>query len=103
MRDLNLGNEPQEQIANRVGMTGQQMQDMFRLLAIAKYDERYVIPTSHQEQAHALEAINTECPVGEGDPVRGGGPIPVTIGGLRKSSGAYLDWDGRGIPARSSR
>ena len=35
-----------------VGMTGEQMDDMYRLLAIAKYDERYVIPPAHAEQAH---------------------------------------------------
>ena len=34
---------------------------MFRLLALAKYDERYVIPTAHAEQAHALEELATEC------------------------------------------
>ena len=34
---------------------------MYRLLAIAKYDERYVIPPAHAEQAHALEELATEC------------------------------------------
>ena len=44
-----------------VGMTGEEMYDMYRLLAIAKYDERYVIPPAHAEQAHALEELATEC------------------------------------------
>ena len=30
---------------------------MYRLMAIAKYDDRYVIPTAHDEQAHDLEEI----------------------------------------------
>ena len=34
---------------------------MYRLLAIAKYDERYVIPPAHAEQAHSLEELATEC------------------------------------------
>jgi nitrate reductase beta subunit len=42
-------------------MDGETMYDMFRLLALAKYDERYVIPTAHAEQAHALEELATEC------------------------------------------
>ena len=42
-------------------MDGETMYEMFRLLAIAKYDERYVIPTAHAEQAHALEELATEC------------------------------------------
>src|SRR5699024_10399463 len=44
MRDINMGWETNESIAEAVGMTGQEMRDMYRMLAIAKYDERYVIP-----------------------------------------------------------
>ena len=76
MRDINLGGAGNEEIAAKVGMTGQEVQDMFRLLAIAKYDERYVIPPSHKEQAHSLESISTECPVGEGGVAPGSGPFP---------------------------
>ncbi len=61
MRDINLGREPDESIPAAVGMTEEEMYDMYRLLAIAKYDERYVIPTAHAEQAHALEELATEC------------------------------------------
>ena len=32
-------------------MTGEQIDDMYRLLAIAKYEERYVIPAAHAEDA----------------------------------------------------
>ena len=63
MRDINLGRDPDESIPAAVGMTGEQMYDMFRLLAIAKYAERYVIPPAHAEQAHALEELATDCPV----------------------------------------
>ena len=66
------------------------MYEMFRLLAIAKYDERYVIPTAHAEQAHALEELATDCPVsdygggqqdlfGEGS----GYPTPVAVENFR--------------------
>ena len=44
MRDINLGRETQPHIPESVGMTEEQMYDMYRLLAIAKYEERYVIP-----------------------------------------------------------
>jgi nitrate reductase beta subunit len=43
---------------------------MYRLLAIAKYDERYVIPAAHAKDAAALEAQAAaygDCPVGAGD------------------------------------
>ena len=70
----------------RSGMTARQMYDMFRLLALAKYDERYVIPAAHAEQAHALEELATDCPVSEygggnpGSSARGpAAPTPVAV------------------------
>ena len=112
MRDINLGGVGNEEIAAKVGMTGQEIQDMFRLLAIAKYDERYVIPPSHKEQAHSLESISTECPVGEGGTAPGSGPVAVTIGSysaakarreIAQGQGAFLDWDGHDIPTSGVR
>ncbi|MEB8325309.1 nitrate reductase subunit beta [Dietzia kunjamensis] len=61
MRDINLGREPRAEICDAVGMTEEDVYDMYRLLALAHYDERYVIPTAHQEQAHSLEELATEC------------------------------------------
>ncbi len=55
MRDLNLGNEANENIAHAVGMTGKEIEAMYRLLAIAKYEDRYVIPKAHVESARDLE------------------------------------------------
>ena len=119
MRDINMGWEPNEAIPESVGMTGQQMTDMYRLLAIAKYNERYVIPPAHYEDAHKLENIATECSLdvdggpgmgGEGgmggiggmdgsfaeNPARGGGsPVPSRPEGVRIN---LLNWDGRGTP-----
>ena len=116
MRDINLGREGNEEIAAAVGMQGSEMYEMFRLLAIAKYDERYVIPTTHTEQAHALEELATECPVGEGSSglfgSGSGGPVPVAIQTRAEAKARfeadstseapgfadYRDWDGRGLP-----
>jgi nitrate reductase beta subunit len=47
MRDINLGRETQPQIPQSVGMTEEQIYNMYRLLAVAKYEERYVIPTAY--------------------------------------------------------
>ena len=120
MRDINLERPPREEIANAVGMTGLEMREMFRLLAIAKYDERYVIPTAHKEQAHSLEELVAECPVGEGKSAAfgtgSGGPVPIAIQTLRETkarmqaddmaqvpgSVSYLEWDGRGMPGQAS-
>ena len=86
MRDINLGRDPDDSIPASVGMEPEAMYDMFRLLALAKYDERYVIPAAHAEEAHALEELATECPVsdyGGGNPEifgeGSGGLTPVAV------------------------
>ncbi|MDO5629252.1 MAG: nitrate reductase subunit beta, partial [Mobilicoccus sp.] len=87
MRDINLGRDPREDIPASVGMTGEDMYEMYRLLAIAKYEERYVIPSQHVEDAHRLEELATDCAVSEygggGSPFGAdsgrGGPVPVAI------------------------
>lgn len=38
MRDINLGRDPREEIAARVGMTGEQVYDLYRLLVLALHD-----------------------------------------------------------------
>jgi len=53
---------------------------MYRLLAIAKYGERYVIPPAHREQARALSALATECSLdAPGGPGMAPGPGALPI------------------------
>jgi len=72
MRDINLGNEANENIANAVGMSGEEMEAMYRLLAIAKYEDRYVIPKAHVESARDLDdfacSLDTDGGPGMGGP-----------------------------------
>ncbi len=122
MRDLNLGRDGDAGIPASVGMSEEDMYEMFRLLALAKYDERYVVPSVHAEQAHALEELATDCPVsGYGGGQQGvfgegsGYPTPVAaenfqvlqsrqtadqLAGGGPSTGRVnlLNWDGRGTP-----
>jgi nitrate reductase beta subunit len=85
MRDINLGRDADESIAESVGLTGEDVYEMYRLLAIAKYDQRYVIPAAHREAAEALEE-SPGCsldfqggPGMQGSPVDRSGPVPVSI------------------------
>ena len=102
------------------------MYQMYRLLAIAKYDERYVIPSEYAAEGHQLEETATECalsfdggpgmyesgPFGEAS----GGPVPVAVETFhalkQRQTGEgmaanaenpsrvnLLNWDGRGAPA----
>ncbi|MGC3860595.1 nitrate reductase subunit beta [Micromonospora chersina] len=86
-RRINLGEARDESIAAAVGMTGAEMDEMYRLLAIAKYEQRYVIPAAHAEDAHRLERLATECSLDyEGGPGMGGGG-PYGQGPFGESSG----------------
>jgi nitrate reductase beta subunit len=62
MRDINLGREVDPRSPEAVGMGEEDLYEMFRLLAIAEYAERYVIPTAHAEQAHSSEEIAPTAP-----------------------------------------
>lgn len=63
MRDYNLGKDFNEEIPQAVGMTGESLYDMYRILAIAKYEDRYVIPVAHQEVASHLDEALPGCSV----------------------------------------
>jgi nitrate reductase beta subunit len=127
MRDVNLGRPTRPDIPDAVGMSEAEIRDMYRLLAIAKYDERYVIPPAHgelHEQAGELEELACSLdydggpgmqhsgPFGESS----GGPQPIAIENFhalqqRQTSDDFVDpgdgrrrvnllnWDGKGAAA----
>ena len=125
-RKVNLGEERDESVATAVGMTGPQIEDMYRLLAIAKYEERYVIPAAHAETAHGLEELATGCSLDyEGGPGMAGSgpfgevsgrPVPIAVENFhaladRQRADTFVDpadpakarinllnWDGKGRP-----
>jgi nitrate reductase beta subunit len=94
LRGITLGDGPDERVPASVGMTGGLMYEMYRLMAIAKYEDRYVIPTAHDEsgqglheRAHQLEELGCSLDFGEGPGMYGPGtfgeasgrPVPVAV------------------------
>jgi len=123
LRDITLERERDESIPEAVGMTGESIYAMYRLLAIAKYEDRYVIPTAHYERAHELEELGCSLdfdggPYGNESGMFGeasGRPTPVAVETFhalkeRQTSDAaasgeslrgrvnLLNWDGNGAP-----
>ncbi len=113
MRARQLGLPADESLPASVGATTADLDDLFRLLAIAKYDERYVVPPAHAEDAGRLAAQHEQlfCSLdAEGGPGMGGqGPPTVEsfhpageAGGqtFRDNDGRLrfnlLGWDGTG-------
>ncbi|GAB2762180.1 nitrate reductase subunit beta [Sinomonas soli] len=123
MRGISLGTGADESIAESVGMDGRTVQEMYRLMAIAKYAERYVIPKAHVEQAHNLEEMGCSLDFEDGPGMYpsdsfgegSGKPVPVAVEtfyalkqrqttdgeaqpGTLRGRVNLLNWDGRGVP-----
>ncbi|MDQ4020258.1 MAG: nitrate reductase subunit beta [Actinomycetota bacterium] len=61
MRRANLDEPVDPEIAESVRLTPAEIEAMYRLLAIAKYEHRYVIPSAAGSDAHRLDALATGC------------------------------------------
>jgi nitrate reductase beta subunit len=125
MRGVTLRGAGDPAVAASVGMTEEAVYEMYRLMAIAKYEERYVIPTAYQEQAHELEELGCSLDYDEGPGMYASGPFgeasgrptPVAVETftalrqrqrtdvatssteLRTERVNLLNWDGNGAPA----
>jgi nitrate reductase / nitrite oxidoreductase, beta subunit len=121
MRKITLEQPQDDSIAASVGMTDMSIREMYRLMAIAKYNERYVIPKAHVEQAHELEELGCSLDFDGGPYEQGpfgeasGRPSPVAVetfqalrqrqtsdvsvsGEELKGRVNLLNWDGKGTP-----
>ena len=87
MRDVFMGREGQEDIAKAVGMDGATIQRMYRLLAIAKYDDRFVIPTSHPEMPRGITQLEGCSVPQDVEAFHGAGPASP---GVTRPAGAPL-------------
>ena len=97
MREVRLGREPDPAIAASVGASGPELEAMYRLLAIAKYDDRYVVPTTKPEIPRGMEAMGEDVRtlLGEGAPAACHGdaasfhglpstPVPLPLPTIRR-------------------
>jgi nitrate reductase beta subunit len=85
MRSVNLKEEVDPNIAAVVGMSSDEIEALYRLLAIAKYEDRYVIPSAHVEIAGQLDDL-PGCSVDfdswspqSGQGLGGGESVPIAI------------------------
>ncbi len=71
LRSRTLGLPEDGRLLQAAGLTAEQVEDMMRLLGIAKYDERFVIPTARREGMGDLQSLQGGCSLDELLPAEG--------------------------------
>ena len=61
MRDRHVEQRENAAVLQQVGLTVAQVEDMYRYMAIANYEDRFVIPTTHREYAEDAYALRGGC------------------------------------------
>ncbi|MFB8009017.1 nitrate reductase subunit beta [Nocardia sp. NPDC056000] len=106
MRSINLGQEPDMAIPDSVHLEPEEIEAMYRLLAIAKYEHRYVIPNGATSRAHELDSLATGCSLdNDGGPGMTAFDVMAEKFHLTDTNGAapeekstrvnLLNWDGK--------
>jgi nitrate reductase beta subunit len=72
MRAKTIDGVIDENIARRVGLTGLAIEDMYRTMAIANYEDRFVIPTAHRELGEDAYDLRGSCGFTFGNGCSGG-------------------------------
>jgi len=54
-------------IAERVGLSGPMIEDMYKIMALADYEDRFVIPTTHREQVEEAYDLKGGCGFTDGN------------------------------------
>jgi respiratory nitrate reductase beta subunit len=60
-RQRQLGEGDGAAVLAQAGLSKAQVEDMHRYLAIANYEDRFVIPTSHREEAEDAYGLKGSC------------------------------------------
>jgi nitrate reductase beta subunit len=61
MRSKTVEGVIDEAIAARVGLSGRVIGDMYKIMALADYEDRFVIPTTHREQVEEAYDLRGGC------------------------------------------
>ncbi|MCC5879593.1 MAG: nitrate reductase subunit beta [Idiomarina sp.] len=72
------------EVLKQVGLTPNQVEEMYRYMAIANYEDRFVIPTSHKAYAENAYGMKGECGFSFGNGCSGGESNLNIFGGKNK-------------------
>jgi nitrate reductase beta subunit len=80
MRDRHVEQRDSAEVLKQVGLTVAQVEDMYRYLAIANYEDRFVIPTTHREYAESAFDLRGGCGFSFGNGCSDGASEPSLFG-----------------------
>lgn len=80
MRARTVDKETRPEIAEKVGLTVAQVEEMYRYMAIANYEDRFVIPTSHREAGEDAFDLRGSCGFSFGNGCSEGTSTPNLFG-----------------------
>lgn len=72
MRSRHVEGVPLPEVLERAGLTQHMVEEMYRYMAIANYEDRFVIPTSHKEYAEEAFDMRSSCGFSFGNGCSGG-------------------------------
>jgi nitrate reductase beta subunit len=71
-------------VLNQVGLTAAEVEDMYKVTAIANYEDRFVIPTTHREYAENAYDLRGGCGFSFGNGCSDGASETSLFGGRKK-------------------
>ena len=71
-------------VLQQAGLTEAQVEDMYRTMAIANYEDRFVIPSSHREYAENTFDLKGGCGFSFGNGCSDGASEASLFGGKKK-------------------
>ena len=83
MRAKTIDGVIDEAIAVRVGLKATQIDEMYQIMAIANYEDRFVIPTTHREMVEDAYDLRGSCGFSFGNGCSSGGADSDMFGGKK--------------------
>ena len=72
MRAQTVEGVTDESLAETVGLTGVQIEEMYKVMALADYEDRFVIPSGHREDSEDMYDERGACGFSFGNGCSGG-------------------------------
>jgi nitrate reductase beta subunit len=91
MRAKSIEGRIDESIPARVGLTRAKMEEMYRIMALAAYEDRYVIPTTHRELEEDAYALRGSTGFGFREGTNGSTTVNLFGGAKRTPRKRYMD------------